>query len=99
MAFSCSPEDGAVGPAGPQGEQGEPGQDGADGQDGQDGNANVIASEWIPSELEQSTPVVSTTFTIADDRITQQLIDSALIMVYGDANGNFAYPLPETFQD
>lgn len=40
MAFSCSPEDGAVGPAGPQGEQGiqgEQGPQGAQGEPGQDG--------------------------------------------------------------
>ncbi|MDB2606263.1 collagen-like protein [Zobellia sp.] len=103
-------EQGPVGPQGPagedgesqgvpgeQGEQGEPGQDGVDGEDGEDGNANVIASEWIASELELNDAALDSSFTIEDDQITQPIIDRALIMVYGDGKSNLAYPLPETY--
>lgn len=59
MLFSCSAEDGEIGPQGPQGPQGEQGlqgepgpqgEQGPAGEDGEDGNANVIYSNWIPAD-------------------------------------------------
>ncbi len=86
-------EVGPIGPQGPQGEQGiqgeqgpqgEPGQDGADGQDGtdgEDGNANVIASEWITADF-TDLPFFTASMGILDSRFTQEIVGSAVILVY-----------------
>lgn len=97
---SCSKdgEIGPMGPAGPQGEQGiesatgDKGEDGINGADGQDGNANIIASEWIPSQFPEGTAF--TYFLVDDDRITNELVAEAAILAYGlDTTGAVA-PLP-----
>jgi len=89
---------GPQGPKGEQGIQGEPGpagQDGeaqgvpgpagpagADGTDGADGNANVMASEWIPVGF-SATPFTQSTFRIEDPLLTEEVVNSSLILVYG----------------
>ena len=71
---SCSVEDGETGPA---------------GQDGKNGNANVIASDWIVSELSTSATNL-TYFEVEYSNITPDVIDSgAAILAYGkDDSGN-----------
>ncbi len=75
ILISCSAEDGAIGPAGPQGEQG------IQGEPGTDGNANVIASEWLDVTFAPTiSDAIST--TIMDERITQEVLDNAVFLVY-----------------
>jgi len=99
-------EQGIQGPAGQDGADGENGTDGADGQDGsngqngadgEDGNANVIASDWVSVEF-PTTATPSATFNITDDRITQDIADSAAIYAYG-RSGNATISIPFTFRN
>ncbi len=87
ILMSCRTEDGqdgAIGPQGPQGPQGVQGisgVDGADGTNGEDGNANVIASGWVDVTF---SPITSNTIItwIIDERITQEVLDDAIFLVY-----------------
>lgn len=73
-------EDGeALGVPGPQGEQGPAGPA---GEDGQDGNANVIASDWFPTQF-SSSPTTLTSFSVPMTELTDEMANSALIMAYG----------------
>lgn len=92
VAFtSCDTEDGMDGA---QGEQGIAGQD---GQDGQDGNANVIFSDWIPTEF-SSNPDSLSTFDVVDPQITEDLVNTAAILAYGGiAGSNAIIVIPYTF--
>ena len=92
VAFtSCDAEDGMDGMDGAQGEQGIP------GEDGQDGNANVIFSDWIPTEF-SSTPDVISFFDVADPQITEEVVNTAAILAYGDVAGSNAFiVIPYTF--
>ena len=101
----CSPEDGLTGPQGPEGEQGiqgeqgpqgqagPQGEPGQDGNDGQDGNANVIASTWIPTVF-GTAEVLESSFDVVDEKITQEILDSALILAYGKSSTGIVFPLP-----
>ncbi|QLG44931.1 collagen-like triple helix repeat-containing protein [Costertonia aggregata] len=95
---SCSAEDGedgAMGPQGIQGEQGPAGQDGADGQDGVDGTPTIISSDWFDSVF--SSDAFSSTFDVPDDRISDEVMNSGYVLVYGQLNINRAIvPLPYT---
>jgi len=96
FTFSCS-EDGAVGPQGTSGQNGADGTngtdgtDGTDGQDGQDGNANVISSDWFtPSSYTLSTGFGGIKLLDHDQaapKITQEIIDNGVVLVYGKLNG------------
>ncbi len=102
-------EQGLQGEQGPQGEQGEQGeqgpigptgpvgQDGQNGQDGQDGNANVIASDWIPSDFSENT-VTFTFFTVEDEVFTQEILDSGTVLAYA-RDGVSTVPIPVVFDN
>ncbi len=85
---SCSAEDGADGTTGLQGLQGTAGDD---GDDGQDGNANVISSDWFtPSSYTLSTGFGGINLLEHDQaasEITQEIIDSGVVLAYGKLNG------------
>lgn len=78
FTFSCS-EDGAVGPQG------------AAGKDGQDGNASVVSSDWFtPSSHTLSIGFGGINLLDHDQEateITQEIIDSGVVLVYGKLNG------------
>lgn len=59
----------------------EDGKDGMQGPQGPMGNANVIASEWIDAGFSSNALVSS--FYIDDFNITQEIIDSGVILAYG----------------
>lgn len=61
---------------GPQGEQGIP------GEDGENGNANVFASPWIVEQF-SNVDVSNTTFSVTESRITQNILDTGVILAYG----------------
>lgn len=112
LACSKDGEDGAPGPqgaqgeqgpAGAQGEQGEEGEEGGQGEQGEEGEqgetgtANVIYSPWIASGFD--TPIASPngSFSIDAPEITQEVIDSGVILVYGkDDSPGTIYALPLT---
>jgi hypothetical protein len=93
FAFSCA-EDGAVGPqgsAGQDGTNGTNGLDGSDGADGQDGNANVMSSDWFtPPSYTLSTGFGGISLLDHNEAatgITQEIIDTGVVLVYGKLNG------------
>ncbi|WP_131248781.1 collagen-like protein [Aquimarina atlantica] len=89
IIFSCSDgEDGAIGPAGQNGIDGINGQDGQDGTDGQPGTANVIYSDWIPTGFENFINNSNADFTINAPDMTDAIIESGAILVYGKNIGN-----------
>ncbi|KKN78011.1 hypothetical protein LCGC14_0354410 [marine sediment metagenome] len=100
LLFACSKDDGkdgAIGPAGAQGEQGVAGSDGVDGADGVDGEdgedgatgtANVIYSDWIDSEFDANINTTSASFTIDAPSMTQEFIDTGVILVFGKSKPN-----------
>lgn len=85
MLVSCSKGDqGPAGPAGPAGAQG------ATGTQGPAGSANVIYSQWFTPP----TYVKDTVFSIwgfyynkATTDITQQVLDSGMVLTYGKLDG------------
>lgn len=108
LIVSCSPEDGDTGPQGPQGEQGvqgpagEDGQDGMDGEDGEQGEpgepgtANVIYSEWIPSDFASPITDDFDQFELDVPQLNETLQDSGVILVYA-RRSTLIYPIPITF--
>lgn len=82
---SCSAEDGEDGAIGPQGPQGVAGTDGVDGVDG---NANVIYSEWADFEtagweaLSSDFGVDVRNYPVVANDLTQEILDSGLVLVY-----------------
>ncbi len=86
--------DGQVGTNGTDGQDGTngtDGQDGANGVNGKDGNANVMASNWfIPSSYTLSTGFGGIKVLDHDQAapdITQEIIDSGVVLVYGKLRG------------
>ncbi|WP_435622579.1 collagen-like triple helix repeat-containing protein [Flagellimonas sp.] len=79
LFLACSSEDGETGPQGPQGEQGIQGEPGANG------NANIIASEWLNITF---SPILGNTIsaTLIDNRITTELIENSVFLLYGRSN-------------
>ncbi len=80
-----------------KGEDGTDGQDGATGAQGpagQDGNANVIYSDWFAPTW--TVPASSASFTHAAAGITQEVLDTGVIMVYMKIYDH-VYPLPISF--
>ena len=93
FCFSCSDgEDGIDGANGLQGEQGIP------GIDGEDGNANVIVSDWIPSEF-STTATTRSIFEIEDPALTVDIADTAVIYVYARAGSSDVIGIPFTFSN
>lgn len=76
LVFSCTPEDGEDGETGPKGPQGE------QGIQGEPGTANVIYSDWIPTELEPSTFGI-VNFDINAPELDLDILNFGTILVYG----------------
>ncbi|NHF60300.1 collagen-like protein [Flavobacteriaceae bacterium TP-CH-4] len=84
-------ETGPQGPQGPQGEQGETGPQGPagpQGEQGETGTANVIYSGWIDSELANNVISTSASFSIDAPLMTQGIIDTGVILVFGKSKPN-----------
>jgi len=85
--YSCKGPEGEIGPQGPQGEQR------PQGDRGPTGNANIIASDWFtPTEYTLSNsggffPIDYLSHDESAPEITQDIIDSGVILVYGGLNG------------
>lgn len=86
FVFSCA-EDGEVGP---QGTSGTDGVDGTNGTDGQDGNANVMSSDWFTPPIYTLTSgfegINLLDHNQAATGITQEIIDTGVVLVYGKLN-------------
>lgn len=105
-------EDGAMGPQGPAGEQGEQGPEGEqgpageqgeqglageEGEQGEVGTANVIYSDWIPSEIPANIASTETSFDVDAPLLTDDILNSGVILVYGRSAASRVYGLPVTF--
>jgi len=81
---------GPAGTAGTNGTAGTAGTNGATGATGATGTANVIYSDWYTPATYTKTTVFGTThFTavIAASKITQAVLNSGTVLVYGKLNG------------
>lgn len=87
FSFSCSPEDG---------NDGAPGPEGSAGTNGTDGNANVISSDWFPTDFANSS---FTFFDIADTNIDSETLSSSLIIAFGKINDDITISIPFTFSN
>lgn len=66
---------------------------GEDGEDGQDGNANVIISEWFPSEFSNNPSTLELT-AIENEIFNEETVSNAVVLVYGNRiDGVFALPV------
>ncbi|WP_215914762.1 collagen-like triple helix repeat-containing protein [Zobellia sp. B3R18] len=74
-------EMGLTGETGAQGEAGATGEQGAQGEPGEDGNANVIASDWMDTDFD-NTPVTFTQFDIEIPNLTRAEINDSAVLVY-----------------
>ncbi|WP_430908541.1 hypothetical protein [Maribacter sp. 2-571] len=98
LLVACSPEDGSDGAIGPQGEQGPAGQ----GEQREIGAANVIYSDWIPSDFAEGGGLLQKLFvrTSTDESNSLNInLDTSTVMVYarGDVPlvlGDETFPLP-----
>jgi len=103
LLFACSKDDGqdgATGPAGPQGEQGVAGQDGAQGEQGDTGTANVIYSDWIPSEFSGMAAASTAEQLLVSLSVVEFNLNTDIVLVYGRRSINAllfdVHPLPFT---
>ncbi len=106
LMMACSKDDGqdgATGPAGSQGEQGVAGQDGADGAQGEQGNtgtANVVYSDWIPSEFNGMAAASTAEQLLVSFGVVEFNRDTDVVLVYGRRPSNALffdiYQLPFT---
>lgn len=96
---------GATGATGATGEKGDPGANGANGNDGAKGDkgdpgtANVIYSGWFtPNAIDwQKLSEINYTYSIAEGKITQDIVDRGVVLAYSRQNANSAsYLLPLT---
>lgn len=81
---------GATGATGAQGTQGPAGATGATGATGAAGTANVYYSDWFqPTAWSESTiaGIKHFTFSVSAPRITQEILDKGLVLVYANLNG------------
>lgn len=79
-------EQGPVGPKGDPGEQGEQGLEGEQGDQGPKGDtgtANVIYSDWIPTEFPNNITTSGAGFDIDALDLTQDIMDKGTVMVFG----------------
>ncbi len=88
----CKPEDGPMGQEGPQGEQG---PQGTQGEQGVPGTANVMYSDWITFDVSVWKQVtefgrVTQLYEIQEERITEDLINTGVVMVYIRFGGSSA---------
>ncbi len=97
LSVGCEGEDGEDGMNGINGIDG---IDGVQGPAGEDGNANVIASDWLDlsGDFISGLLVEVEVNSFEDSRITQELIDTYVILVYARSfNTTRVRPIPETF--
>ena len=101
---------GATGPtgAGAKGDKGDPGVPGTNGTNGTNGEkgdkgdpgtANVIYSDWFTPNANdwQKLSEINYTYTIAEGKITQDIVDRGVVLAYSRQNVNSAsYLLPLT---
>ena len=96
---------GTTGAKGDKGDPGTPGTNGANGNTGEKGDkgdtgtANVIYSGWFaPGAGEwQKLSEINYTYTINEQKITQDIVDRGVVLVYSRQNANSAsYLLPLT---
>ena len=98
LACSKDGEQGPIGPQGPQGEQGLPGTDGQDGEEGPQGEqglpgtANVYFSDWIVSELPESSMLTSTFFSVSLSQEAIDTVEEGVMLVYARRNNVFSIP-------
>lgn len=82
---------GANGTAGADGTNGTAGADGTNGTDGQDGNANVTSSDWFTASGFTLTTGFGDIKLLDHDHaateITQEIIDTGVVLVYGNLRG------------
>ncbi len=110
LACSKDGEQGPIGTQGPQGEQGLPGVDGQNGEDGTDGaqgepgelgTANVIYSEWFPSEFPDDIALARDSFSVGAPELTDDNIENGLLLVFGRTfnviDDTLIEQLPRTF--
>lgn len=93
---SCA-DDGPTGPAGPAGPPGPAGPVGAAGPPGPTGSANVVYSAWFkPSEYTMTTIFGIKTFEHTQEvaAITQDILDTGVVLVYGKLSGYVATVWP-----
>ena len=84
LVISCTGEDG---------QDGVNGIDGADGANGIDGSANVIISEWFPSEFSDSASLLELT-SIENEIFNEETASNAVVLVYGNRiDGVFGLPV------
>lgn len=84
LVISCSVEDGQDGAIGTQG---------IAGIDGEDGNANVIASDWFPSEFSSTASLLEIT-SIENEIFNEETASNAIVLVYGRRiDGVFGLPV------
>lgn len=95
----CEPEEGPMGLEGPQGIQGIQGDQGPGGEPG---TANVIYSGWTPFESSAWSAPFNffsqnrRSYTIAEDLLTDEIIDTGTVMVFVRFGGTLSsiQPLP-----
>lgn len=96
LLITACGKDGAVGPAGTSGTPGAAGPTGATGAigatgpKGATGTANVIYSDWFTPPAYTKTVVFglnTLTYNLAEPKITQDIIDHGVVVVYAKLNG------------
>jgi len=101
LMMGCS-KDSDLGPQGPKGEPGDDGQDGADGVDGQNradgqngatGTANVIYSDWIPSDFPETIDSRFEQWNMFAPKLTQEVHDNGVVLVFSTNNFDIGSPL------
>lgn len=89
FSFSCSPEDGNDGATGSQGEQ---------GPSGQDGNANVIESNWLQIQFDETNATNDYGQMIIKNNDIENFINTGgILLMYikiEEAEEFIIYPLP-----
>lgn len=93
LLLACSKEDDATGPQGPAGAVGQNGQDGAPGEKGETGTANILYSDWLEADWGNVNDDYAEFFIEAPE-ITQQIIDTGLILAYGKTTSGQFFLLP-----
>ncbi|KAG1649002.1 Kelch repeat-containing protein 1 [Nymphon striatum] len=64
-------------------DDGADGQNGTDGAQGETGSANVIYSEWLPSEFPNNIPLSQDSFVVEAPDLTMEIVENGLLLVFG----------------
>ncbi|MGB7392941.1 MAG: hypothetical protein WA913_00970 [Pricia sp.] len=88
---------GEQGDQGPKGDQGDQGEQGEQGEQGATGTANVIYSDWIAAEFETDIADGFDNFSISAPEVTQEVLDTAVLLVFANSNSNTIFQLPISF--